>query len=127
MTLIVVAAGCFATRDPFGSDYRLKAPFIAALHRGMTRHELYAAARRLSVVPDNPEYVRWGKDRNGPPIDNGDFPEPNALHPHPMVRVVFHKPPAGCAIPTDEVDVYFDGRDRVARWTSTSFITGGCP
>jgi hypothetical protein len=52
---------------------------------------------------------------------------PDAAHPHPMVSIFLHRPRIGCKIPTDAVDVYFDGNDRVAKWVTRRIITGGCP
>jgi hypothetical protein len=44
-----------------------------------------------------------------------------------MVYFFFKKARVGCDVPTDEVDVYFDNRDRVAKWSTRTFMSGGCP
>jgi hypothetical protein len=108
-------------------DEHRKSALLASIRRGMTRAEFYQIARQLDVQPQNRDYVKFDSS-GGPPIDDGYFPMPNALHPHPDVSVfLLRKRVGGCAIPTDEVDVYFDRHDRVARWSSRSFTTGGCP
>jgi phosphopantetheinyl transferase len=123
VAVVISTAGCNGTTVE--SEQRQKNALLASLHRGMSRVDFYRAARRLGVKPGNPEYVRFGPS-GGPPIDNGDFPMPNASHPHPMVFVFLHKPQIGCDIPTDEVDVYFDRRDQVEKWVLLSIVTGKC-
>jgi hypothetical protein len=121
LTCCADARGVLAPDPP-----HVKSALLKALHRGMTREEFYRVARRLHVTPSNPDYVRFAPG-GGPPIDEGSFPNPNAAHPHPEVSIFLHKAAVGCAIPTDQVTVYFNQRDQVAKWTVRSYRTGGCP
>jgi hypothetical protein len=110
--------------DEAGSSARLEVPFLAAIHDGMTRGDLYRASRRIGVKPSNPEYVKWV---GGKLVSDGKFPMPDATHPNPDVVVFFFKAAQGCAIPTDKVHIFFDGRDRVTKWYTRTQTTGGCP
>jgi hypothetical protein len=122
--VVASASACTASTSPPGYDYRLERPFKASLRRGMSREDLYSAARRLHLELRNSEYVVF--KGNGPPVNNGSFPSPTVRYPHPTVTVFFEKPAKGCAIPTDEFVVFFDSRDRVANWSHRSIIVGGC-
>ena len=128
--LAVVAFVTPACAESYKTDAathaRQKTALLRTLHRGMSRAELYSAARRIGVRPSNRDYVRFAEG-HGPPVDNGDFPMPNTAHPHPMVSIYLQWRGAGCALPTDQVDVYFDARDRVSRWSVRSFMSGDCP
>ncbi len=126
-TLLTIVPGCHDAHGMRLVDEHRKDALLASMRRGMTRAEFYESARRLDVVPGSPDYVKPNPN-GGVPLDNGDFPMPNATHLHPSVSVfMLLKRVGGCAIPTDEVDVFFDQHDRVARWSSRSFTTGGCP
>jgi hypothetical protein len=108
------------------SEQHQERALLASLHRGMSRIAFYQNPRRFGVKPGSPDFVRSGPN-GGPPIDNGDFPMPNAAHTRPMVSIFLFRPRIGCDVPTDEVDVYFDRHDRAKNWVTRRIITEACP
>jgi hypothetical protein len=122
----IVLCGCVESHDAdAATEARQKNALLRSLHRGMSRVDFYRAARRIGVTPRNPDYVRFAPNGQSP-IDNGDFPMPNAGHPHPMVSVFLDKPHIGCGLPVDVITVYFDSHDNLSKWYSREIRTGDC-